>query len=256
MNENQQATAESPDTKKPVDDGHFSSFSHLFKIFLFYLLILGAIAGWIVLRHPESLSGGWMTIATLLVAAGISYYHWHKGRHSRLDDIVEGNFPVTEVSLIIAFVFSIVGIGVTDYSPQQSYLYWGGMTVVLTIVALIIGSARAKQLHRTIPNILVTQVVHWGATWAAVIGIFMLLQAGRLNYENTGLALLVVLGLATFLDGYRVSWRLSLIGILMFVTSIVAGYLEQYMWVLLFAATALALAIYVWGRHYHRIKHE
>ncbi len=256
MNEHQQETPETQGAERPKSSRMPSSFSHLFKIFLFYLAILGVIAGWNLFQHYQNLSGGWLSIVTLLIAAALTYYHWHKGHHSRLDDIVEGNFPITEISLFVAFAFSIVGIGVTDYSPQQSYRYWAAMTVLLTIAALIIGSARAKELHRTIPNILVTQLVHWGATWVAVIGVFILLDAGRLNYESTGLALLIVLGLATFLDGYRVSWRLSVIGILMFVTSLVAGYLEQYIWVLLFVSTALGIAIYIWGKHHQQRRYN
>ncbi len=225
------------------------SFKHLFKLFLFYLFIISLVVGWVVFRHYEVVNIGTMIGLTFFLAAASTIAHWFTGRYSKIDDIVEGNIPITEISLIATFVLSIIGIGVTDYSPAKSYQYWGAMTVVLTIAALFIGWARAEHLKRTVTNIFITQIVHWTATWVAVFGIFLLLNAGRLNYESTGLALLVVLGLATFLDGYRVSWRLSIVGILMFVTSLIAAYLEQYLWVLLIFATITFIMAYFWSRH-------
>jgi len=79
--------------------------------------------------------------------------------------------------------------------------------------------------------------------------VFLLLKAGRLNHENTGLVLLLTLGLSTFLDGCRVSWRFGLIGLLMFVTGIVAAYAEEYLWVLLIIAVGVAIFTFIWGRY-------
>lgn len=231
------------------------SIKHLFKLFLFYLFIISLVLGWVVFRHYEAVNSNTMIGLTFFLAFASTIAHWFTGRYSKIDDVVEGNIPITEISLIATFVLSIVGIGVTDYSPAQSYQYWGAMTIVLTVAALFIGWARAEQLKRTVTNIFITQIVHWTATWVAVIGIFLLLNAGRLNYESTGLALLVVLGLATFLDGYRVSWRLSIVGILMFVTSLIAAYLEQYLWILLIFAAVTFLGAFFWSRH-RRSKHQ
>ena len=124
------------------------------------------------------------------------------------------------------------------------------MTLVLALSGMLIGGARAKRIGRPVGEYLVVQCVHWGATGAAVGGVFLLLQSGRLNYENTGLVLLLLLGLSTFLDGFRVSWRFSLIGVLMFVAAIVAGFIEQYLWVLLIVSIGVAVAAILWERRH------
>ncbi len=64
-----------------------------------------------------------------------------------------------------------------------------------------------------------------------------------------------MLGLATFLDGYRINWRFSLVGLLMFVSGIIAAYVEEYLWVLLIIATGIAVAILFWERH-QRSRHR
>ncbi len=157
-------------------------------------------------------------------------------------------FPVQGVSLTVTSILSILGIGVTDYSPLQSYRYWGAMTLVLAISALSIGWSRAHRLGLPVVKTLMTQFVHWTTTGIAVSGIFLLLKAGRLNYESTGLVLLILLGLATFLDGYRINWHFSLLGLLMFLLAIAAAYLEEYLWVLLIMTTVIAIAVFLWER--------
>jgi len=158
------------------------------------------------------------------------------------------HFLVEEVAVIAALLLSILGIGITDYSPLRSYNYWGVMTLILAMSGLSIGWARAHRLDLPVAKTLATQLVHWLATGVAVGGIFLLLKAGRLNYENTGLVLLVLLGLATFLDGYRISWRFSLVGVLEFVSGIIAAYVEQYLWVLLIVAIGMAIGMVFWER--------
>lgn len=158
-------------------------------------------------------------------------------------------FPVEAIALTTALFLSILGVGITDYSPLQSYRYWGAMTLVLASSGMAIGWSRVHRLGLPVAKTLGTQLIHWAATGVAVGGILLLLKAGRLNYESTGLVLLIVLGLATFLDGYRINWRFSLVGLLIFVSGITAAYVEEYLWVLLVIATGVAVAVLLWERH-------
>ncbi len=157
-------------------------------------------------------------------------------------------FSVEGITLTGTLILSMLSISITDYSPLQSYRYWGVMTLVLAVAGIILGWSRAKRLGLPVRVMLFTQLVHWCSTGVVIAGVFLLLRAGRLNYESTGLVLLLMLGLATFLDGYRVSWHFSLIGLLMFATGIVAAYVEEYLWVLLIIATGAAVVIIFWEK--------
>ncbi len=148
-------------------------------------------------------------------------------------------------ALLVAFILSVIGIGITEFRPLMSYRYWGAMTLILAVSGIVIGWARHQKLGRSAKEILLTQVVHWCATFAAVAGIYVLLGSGRLNYENTGLVVLLTLALATFLDGYRVSWSFGALGVMMFITSLLGAYIEQYIWVVLIMIICTAVVIVI-----------
>ncbi len=150
-----------------------------------------------------------------------------------------------EIALFIVVILSILGIGITNFRPLESYRYWGAMTIVLAVTGIVIGWNRSKRLGEQVKHMLIVQLVHWSATLVAVGGIFLLLKMGRLNYENTGLVILLTLGFSTFLDGYRISWSFALIGILMFVAGLFGGYLEQYVWITLIAMICIFVVAFL-----------
>jgi membrane-bound acyltransferase YfiQ involved in biofilm formation len=59
-----------------------------------------------------------------------------------------------------------------------------------------------------------------------------------MTYEGSGLVILLILSLSTFLDGYQVGWRFYLAGIFLAITAILAAFIEEYMWILLVIAIA------------------
>ena len=150
-----------------------------------------------------------------------------------------------EIALFVVFALSILGIGITNFRPQESYRYWGAMTVILAITGMVIGWARSKRRGEPVRKMLVIQLVHWGATLAAVAGVFLLLDMGRLNYGNTGLVILLTLGFSTFLDGYRISWSFAAVGVMMFIASLFGGYLQQYVWITLIVIICVFAVIYL-----------
>lgn len=154
-----------------------------------------------------------------------------------------------EAGLIVMIILSLVGVAVTDFSPGDGYWYWMIMIIVFGVIAVITGFVEAKKGDRNlVKKILVVQVIHWLGSMLTVIGVFLLLNAGRLNAENSALVILLILALTTFLDGIRLGWRFSIAGVFLGVTAIIAAYIEQFMWVVLMLAVALIAATLYWGR--------
>ncbi len=158
------------------------------------------------------------------------------------------NFAIELSAVAAAFILSVIGIGITNFRPEMSYRYWGAMTFILASAAIVLGWAKQQREGQPVKEMLFTQLVHWVATLAAVAAMFMLLHAGRLNYENTGLVVLVTLALATFLDGYRVSWGFSALGIMMFIAAMIGAYIEQYVLVILVVVVCTAVVIIILER--------
>lgn len=161
----------------------------------------------------------------------------------------KSKYSIERILLAVVFILAMFGVGVTDYAPLQSLNYWGVMTVILAISGLIMGWSKARHLGKPVLQTLRVQIIHWLATGVAIIGVFLLLKAGRLNYEGTGLVLLIILGLATFLDGYRLNAFFSFVGILIFILAITAAYIEEYLWVLLIVMFISGGAAFFWERY-------
>jgi len=71
-------------------------------------------------------------------------------------------------------------------------------------------------------------------------------HTGRITPEQTGLIVLLILALTTYLDGIRISWRFSFVGIFLAVVAICAAYIEEYVWQILSVALAVIALSYYW----------
>ena len=167
---------------------------------------------------------------------------------------IRAKFKHELIILALVLVLSLVGIGFTNSSPLKSNLYWGLMTLILAVSATVSGWYKSKRLGQPVGKLLTTQIVHWSATIIAISAVFLLLKSGRLNFDNTGLVMLIILGLSTFLDGFRLNWYYSFVGVMILSTGVMAAYIEQYLWVLL-VISALISAIIIYWEH-HKKKHS
>lgn len=150
---------------------------------------------------------------------------------------------IEEVILFFVFALSLIGMGITDFSPSESHRYWVLMIILLAIASIGLGWSK-KDYQGKIFELAVRELIHWGATLITVLGVYLLLQTGRLNYESTGLIIELILGLSLFLDGRNLGWRICLLGILVGCTAIVAAYVEEYIWVVLLVSLCLWVMVY------------
>jgi VanZ family protein len=141
---------------------------------------------------------------------------------------------IEELALLASMALIIIGIAITNISPATSYRYWLAVMGLFALAGLVLGGVRSRQNGHSIMHVAIDQLVHWGATFGAVLAVFIMLKAGRLTYEATGLVILLLLGLAMFLDGYyRVGWRFALLGVLVIALALAAAYLSAYIWPIL-----------------------
>ncbi|MEN8260910.1 MAG: hypothetical protein ABFS02_10045 [Pseudomonadota bacterium] len=164
---------------------------------------------------------------------------------------VRWKFQIEETILILLLILSVIGSWITDKTPADGYWYWMIMIFVFGLSAMIIGGIRAKQREHLLRDLLAVQTMHWGGSMLIVLATFSLLHAGRLDSENTGLVILLILALATFLDGIRVGWRFSMAGVFLGITAVLAGHMRHFIWaVILLAAfiVFITIAFQSWQR--------
>jgi len=156
---------------------------------------------------------------------------------------------IEEIVLFIVLVLSLVGMAITDFSPYESHRYWTLLIFLFAITSISFGWFRPEYQEKVFKELIVRQLIHWGATLITVSGVYLLLYTGRLNYESTGLVIQLIIGLSLFLDGRNLGWRFSLLGILVGITAIIAAYFEEYIWAILIISLSLSIITYYWERH-------
>jgi len=152
------------------------------------------------------------------------------------------------IIMILLMLLAIIGIGITDFSPQLSHWYWLAMVVITGIACIVMEWSRARKKGLSATTILKKEVFIWLGVLVAVNLVYFLFHSGRLDSENTGLVILLILALATFLAGLRLDWRLCLLGGLLGGALILATYLEEFLWIVLMVVLAAAAGIYFMAR--------
>ncbi len=150
------------------------------------------------------------------------------------------------VAIVGLVILSLVGIGVTDFAPQKSHWYWLAMAPLFALGCIAIEWSQRESRGKSGLSIVRNQVVSWLGVLVAVNLVYFLFRAGRLDSENTGLVVLLVLALGTFLCGLNLDWRLSLLGAFLALAMILATYVEEYLWVLLIVPLILGGLFAAW----------
>jgi hypothetical protein len=118
------------------------------------------------------------------------------------------------------------------------------MVPVFAVGCLIIEWAHARRKGISGLGILRTQLLIWLGMLVATFIIYILLFNGRLNYENTGLIMILLLALTTYFSGIILDYRLCLLGISLASILIIVSFLEEYMWVVLIIGTVGLIFIF------------
>ena len=156
-----------------------------------------------------------------------------------------------EIVLLVLIVLSVVGMAITDAAPDVGFLLWLIMVPVYGALGLFIQWSRGPDAGVNWSRLVRSQVMHWLGLLIAIKIAYLLLYMGRLNYENTGYVVALMLALTTYLSGVHLGrWRISLAGIFLAVAVILAGWLEQYAWLFLIVAglAAAGLSFYLKAR--------
>ncbi|QLQ31567.1 MAG: hypothetical protein HZT40_08165 [Candidatus Thiothrix singaporensis] len=156
----------------------------------------------------------------------------------------------------ILFV-GIMCLAVLGWAPPTLMVpasaYWSYMLVLMALGTTLWGEWRSRRLGAAEGGkLLYRQLVLWGAALAAMGLVYLLLGSGRLNYEVTGLLVLLVLAFATFVDGMLVSWKLHVVGALLFFIVLMLTFVERFLWEIILVAgvlVALVLGGVIWKLH-------
>jgi len=153
-----------------------------------------------------------------------------------------------EAVLVLLLFFIYVGVAWTDVSPAGSQMFWYLMVPLFFIASLVVEWPNVRSRQMPLQSILAYQFWQWLAVLAAVKMIFVIQQIGRLNNETTGLILLLVFALTTFITGVRMGWLFRLVGLFLGLSLLLIAYTERYLWVLAVVGVVALLFLHVMHR--------
>jgi len=158
-------------------------------------------------------------------------------------------FYVEEAILILLLILALIGVRITDYSPVDGYGYWMIMVFVFALLAMTIAWQQSRHRITDFKKIIREQSLHWFTSLLVVEGVFSLQKTEHLSQADAGIVIMMILAQSTILDGLRVGWRFSLVGIFLGVSAIIAANTHHFFWIELIIAiliVAVTILIEVW----------
>lgn len=151
-----------------------------------------------------------------------------------------------DVLLVFLILLTMVGIYISNIvtADIDGYLYWMVMIIVFAISAMLISIVQSKHTGTPVKKIVIEQSLHWLGAILALFGVLLLVHARSLTHDSAGLIFLLVLSLATYIDGIRIGWRFGLIGNYLGLAAVVMAYSDKSMWILYATAVFMIIAVF------------
>jgi hypothetical protein len=164
------------------------------------------------------------------------------------------HFGVEEGIFILLVLLSLLGIVVTDFSPHDGYGYWLIMVFVFAMLSIFVSWLQAKKSEEMdFGEIVRQQGLHWFHTLIVVGAAALLNKSGQLSEIAASLVILLILALATMLDGFRIGWQFSVLGFFLATCAIIIAYVQAFILACVSLAALIVIGTVVWGfwRHNH-----
>jgi hypothetical protein len=131
-----------------------------------------------------------------------------------------------QLPYLVVLILALFGVAYTSMSGRPLYGYWEFLAIVIGLACIGIGwrQTRDKAARR---QLLITQSLHWLAFLIAMSILLLPSVNTFLNGPATGLALMLLLALGTFVAGVHVSWEIAVLGIILALTVPAMAWLKQ-----------------------------
>lgn len=157
------------------------------------------------------------------------------------------HFGLEEAVFILLIVLSLVGIVITDFSQHDGYAYWAIMVLVFGGLAIFVSWLQAKASDNDFGEIVKEQGKHWLHTLVVVAAATLVIKNGQFSELNANLMILLILAMATMLDGMRIGWQFSLVGFFLAGCAIIVAYVDQFILACIGLGVFVVVATLFWG---------
>jgi len=115
---------------------------------------------------------------------------------------------------LLVLGLTIFGVAYSSVAEQPLDFFWELVAFVTGILCVTTGWTKVETREARV-RLMWTQAVHWIAIFVAMNILFLTSVQRLLPSPATGLALLLLLALGTFLAGVHISWQICVLGVVM-----------------------------------------
>jgi hypothetical protein len=159
------------------------------------------------------------------------------------------SFLYRQLPYLIVLVLAIVGVAYTNMSHEPLVGYWEFLTLAMCAVCVVTEWPKVDDRQARVRRVL-RQMLHWGAVLVAMNVMLLSGVQQLLPSPATGLVLLMLLALGTFLAGVNLSsLQICFLGIAMaFAVPAIAWFKQTALFLLLGAVLLIGLGLTFWPR--------
>ena len=151
-------------------------------------------------------------------------------------DVIKLDLPY-----IVMLSMAVLGIGIVTFTGEPALLYWEVLTPVYGAICIYLGWRHAHTREARI-SLVWTQILHWFAVLVAMWLVYSDLVRDVVNNNATGLNLMTILALATFIAGVHAkAWQICLVGVVLAVCVPTMAFIQQSALFMLVAVGGLVL---------------
>jgi len=123
-------------------------------------------------------------------------------------------FRLKKLPYIVVLALTLLGVAYSSISHQPLTGYWQFLAVATGLVCVAMGWLHTDESKARF-RLVWTQALHWLAFLVAMNVVLLPNVQTMLSARGTGLALLMLLALGTFVAGVHVSWQICVLGLIM-----------------------------------------
>jgi hypothetical protein len=137
-----------------------------------------------------------------------------------------GRWLGVRLPYLVVLILAILGVAYTSMSGRPLYGYWEFLAFSIGLACIAIGWRQTSDKAAR-KQILITQSLHWLAFLIAMSILLLPSVNTFLNGPATGLALMLLLALGTFVAGVHISADIAVLGIVLALTVPAMAWLKQ-----------------------------
>lgn len=175
--------------------------------------------------------------------------------YSVAPEMAEPGFPARKnrwlrqkAPYLIVLALAILGVAYTSIAHRPLYGYWEFLGLAIGVACVVIGWRKTDDRQARF-HIALTQALHWGAFLVAMNLVLWPSVNTFLNAPATGLALMLLLALGTFVAGIHVSVEIAFLGVAMAIAVPAIAWFKQSALFLALVVLAIgAIGVTFWSR--------